>query len=160
MFFYVEICSKSKISLKQFLEFILRIQSPNLVISSFPKQKIKKFVTVLKSPHVNKTAQEQFEFRVHTKKLRIKSFQFLKLFSILKMVKNLSFPGINLKIKSVFQKKKEIKYISTSMNPKNVNLAFFESTLDNTVSTTRFWKIKKYINILDSYGECSVKLIS
>ena len=39
------------------------------------KKKKKTKFTVLKSPHVNKTAQEQFEYRIYKKQLKCFAFQ-------------------------------------------------------------------------------------
>ena len=158
MFFYIQISAKNKISLKKFLDFIAKIKHPNLIISSFSKKKIRKFVTVLKSPHVNKTAQEQFEFRIYTHKLRVKSLQSLKLLLTLKRIKKLSFPGVNLKIKSVFEKRKETKNVLASVTPEKLNIQFF--TNNNTSKNNRFKKIKKYLQVLDCYGEYSLKSVS
>ena len=38
-----------------------------MVICNLPQKKNKKFITVLKSPHINKTAQEKFEFKMFSK---------------------------------------------------------------------------------------------
>jgi ribosomal protein S10 len=154
MFFYIQISSKDKSSLEIFLKFILRLKALNLLISHFPKQQIKKFITVLKSPHVNKSAQEQFEYRIYTKKLSVNSPQALKFFSIIKKAKNASFPGIDLKIKGVFEKKKEFKNLLHCMNPDNLNIDFFQIASQQTN-----WKITKYIQILDGYGEYSAKML-
>jgi ribosomal protein S10 len=154
MFFYIRISSKDKESLKRFLEFISGLKSLNLLISHFPKHQIKKFITVLKSPHVNKSAQEQFEYRIFTKKLLVNSPQALKFFSIIKKVKNVSFPGIDLKIEGVFEKKKEFKNLLHCMNPDNLDIDFFQ-----TASQRSHPKITKYVQVLDSYGEYSVKIL-
>ena len=68
---YITVSSKSKETLKLFLAFLSKFKHSNLIIKYFPKRKIKKFVTILKSPHVNKSAQEQFEFKINTKKLML-----------------------------------------------------------------------------------------
>jgi ribosomal protein S10 len=158
MFFYIELSAKNKNSLKKFLNFLAKVKHPNLIVSSFSKKKIRQFVTVLKSPHVNKTAQEQFEFRIYTRKLRVKSLQSLKFLLILKRIKKLSFPGVNLKIKSVFEKRKEIKNVLTSVNPEKLNVNFFNAR--NSFKNDRAKKIKKYLQALDCYGEYSLKAVS
>jgi len=132
----------------------LRLKALNLLISHSPKQQIRKFITVLKSPHVNKSAQEQFEYRIYTKKLSVNSPQALKFFSIIKKVKNVSFPGVDLKVKGVFEKKKEFKNLLHCMNPDNLNIDFFQTALKQN-----HLKITKYIQILDCYGEYSAKTL-
>ena len=154
MFFYIKISSKNKSALKRFLEFISGLKSLNLLVSHSPKQSVKKFITVLKSPHVNKSAQEQFEYRIYTKKLSVNSPQALKFFSMIKKAKNASFPGIDLKIKGVFEKKKEFKNLLHSMNPDNLDIDFFQ-----TASQQTHKKIIKYVQILDGYGEYSAKML-
>jgi hypothetical protein len=84
----------------------------------------------------------------------VNSPQALKFFSLIKKVKNASFPGIDLKIKGVFEKKKEFKKILQCMNPDNLNIDFF-----HTASQQTQWKITKYIQILDGYGEYSTKML-
>ena len=86
MVFFIKISSKNKETLQLFLMFLSKLENNNLLIKYFPKQKIKKFITILKSPHINKSAQEQFEFRVYTKKLQISSPQHLKFLCFLKRV--------------------------------------------------------------------------
>jgi ribosomal protein S10 len=157
MFFYIQLSAKNKSSLKKFLDFITKIKDSNLIISSFSKKKVRKFLTVLKSPHVNKTAQEQFEFRIYSHKLRVKSLQSLKLLLTLKRIKKLSFPGVNLKIKSVFEKRKEPKSVLTGINPEKININFF-NVLPN-FKNNRVKNINKYLQVLDCYGEYSIKAV-
>jgi hypothetical protein len=112
---------------------------------------------VLKSPHVNKTAQEQFEFRVHTKEFVINSFKPLTLFLILKKINNLSFSGLNLKIERLF--KRDTKKKLTALNPDNVDLNTTEkfNSLSNLSSSQNFSSSKRYIQLFDCYGEMVLK---
>ena len=59
----LEVKSLSKESLFLFKEFIVKILIKSKVLYSvFILPNIKKRITLLKSPHVNKTAREQFQF--------------------------------------------------------------------------------------------------
>jgi ribosomal protein S10 len=157
MFFYISVSSKTKESLEAFITFVSKIKNPNLIVKYFPKQKIKKFVTVLKSPHINKSAQEQFEYRIFTIKFLISSPQHLKNFYILKKIQKSSFPGINLKIKGLFEKKKQFKFLTNNLNPDYVNVEFFDHAPSLINIKNSYQKIQKYFQIFDIYGELSLK---
>ena len=157
--FYIKVSSKHSENLKEFLLFLYKFKNNNLVIKYFPKQKIKKFVTVLKSPHVYKSAQEQFEFRIYTKNLSIDLEQHFKFLYFLKKVQNNIFPFVNLKIKSVFATKTiQIDLKSNKVNPNKMNIKFLNSVLKND-SSSKFIKVKKYLNLFDCYGELNIKKV-
>lgn len=155
MFFYIEISSKNKAALQKFLSFILKLNKTNLTIVPFSQQTVKKFVTILKSPHINKSAQEQFEFRVYTKKLLISSTQFFKFFYLIKKLQNVSFPGINVKIKGLFEKKKNFRQLLNVTDPDNLDLNFLNKL--NCSLKSIGWKTKKYVQMFDNYGEQFLK---
>ena len=170
MFFHVKVSSKDKKVLENFSQFLSKLKTTSNFLKSFSKQNTRKFVTVLKSPHVNKTAQEQFEFRFYTKEFIINSFKPLTFFFILKKINNLSFSGINLKIKgfSKENKKKEL----TAINPDNINLNVVKKygllqkkSLKQKIVKDKnlkklnadFYFSKRYIQLFDCYGEVSLK---
>ena len=156
--FYITISSKSKETLKLFLTFLSNYN--NLIIKYFPKQKIKKFVTVLKSPHVNKSAQEQFEFRVYTKKLFVSSEQSFKFLYFLKKVQNNIFPLLSIKVESfLYEKDKQFKYKLKRLNPDKINIKFFNDVQKQT-RMFKSLKLSKYIDLLDCYGEFNVKKLN
>ena len=70
MFINIKISSKNKKSLQNFLKvFELFCEKKNLKSNTFikyfsQKQKTSNIYTILKSPHVNKKAQEQFEYSI------------------------------------------------------------------------------------------------
>jgi ribosomal protein S10 len=154
MFFYIEISSKNEDSLKKFLTFISEIKTTNLFITNFPKQNIKKVVTVLKSPHVNKSAQEQFEYRIYTKNLSVSSFQQNKFLSLFKRIQNSSFPGIRFKVKGLFEQKKELKNLLLSIDPDNLDLNSFKNSA--SFSALKL-KTTQYFQMFEGYGEHSIK---
>jgi ribosomal protein S10 len=170
MFFHIKVSSKDKKVLENFGQFLSKLEMTSNFLKSFSKQNTRKFVTILKSPHVNKTAQEQFEFRFYTKEFVISSFKPLTFFLILKKVNNLSFSGMNLKVKSLFKRNEKKKV--TAVNPDNTNLNTVKShglvqkknlkqkmfnnknfqTFDASSSVS-----KRYIQLFDCYGEMSLK---
>jgi len=56
----------------------------NIVKKYLKKKKKKNLLTILKSPHVNKTAQEQFESKLFSKQLNIYSSRNFKFLLVLK----------------------------------------------------------------------------
>ena len=113
MFLHIRASAKDKKVLKNFDQFISKLQLTSNSLQLLPKRNLRKFITVLKSPHVNKTAQEQFEFRIYTKELIINSFKPFTLFLVLKKINNLSFSGLNLKIENLFKTNTKKKIDST-----------------------------------------------
>ena len=102
MFFYLKVSCKDKRILEKFVKVFTKIKSLPIFIKPFPKHKRRKFITILKSPHVNKTAQEQFEYRFFSKHFLVFSPKSRTLFVLLKKLKNLSFSGIKLEVKGMF----------------------------------------------------------
>ena len=73
MFFTINLYSKNLNSINKFLNFfgnktIKKKLKINFFTSRYQKPVKKKILTILKSPHVNKKAQEQFEYRIYKKK--------------------------------------------------------------------------------------------
>jgi Ribosomal protein S10p/S20e len=159
MVFFITISSKKKETLQLFLMFLSKLENNNLLIKYFPKQKIKKFITVLKSPHINKSAQEQFEFRVYTKKLQISSPQHLKFLCFLKKSQITLFPFIKLKLEGIYSIKSQLNLISNRLDPVKFNINFFNQTkFKNNLQSKN---LIQYFNLLDCYGEyCIKKLIN
>lgn len=74
MFFTINVYSKNLKSLNMLLNFfnnkiILNKFKIKLFKTLYENPEKKKLFTLLKSPHVNKTAQEQFEYRIYKKKI-------------------------------------------------------------------------------------------
>lgn len=70
-------------SLTNFLKVLHKLRKKNsLKLIYYTKQSQNKkyfcFISALKSPHVNKKAQEQFEFNLYSKQLKIKVSQINK----------------------------------------------------------------------------------
>lgn len=84
-------------------------------------------MTILKSPHVNKKAQEQFEIRFFKKQLTIKSIKIFKYLIFLKKLNFNLFSDVNITLKYSIKKKETQK----------LNLKIF--ILEN-------FKLKKFIH--------------
>jgi ribosomal protein S10 len=168
MFFYLKVSCKDKKILKKFISFFTKIKSLPIFIKPFPKIEKRKFTTVLKSPHVNKTAQEQFEYRYFSKDFLVFSFKPLIFFLLLKKLKNFSFSGIKLEVKGLFEKNKTQKHVLKLISPDNIvlkNVSLNQKSFKKTQKKCEISKpisndcnfdfslSKKYIQLFDSYGE-------
>ena len=98
--------------------------------------------TVLKSPHVNKTAQTQFEQRLYKNQLTVYSSNYLKLIYFIKYFSEKNFSDVKFKIKLIKNKNNNFILKKTT------------SFLNNEVKPTSFFKI------LDSIGEVNFKKVS
>jgi hypothetical protein len=162
MFLYLKISCKDETILKKFTCFFQRLDLVPVSLKSFSKQKKQKFITVLKSPHVNKTAQEQFEYRFYSKDFLIRSFKPLTFFLLLKNLKAQSFPGVKLKVQGLLEKNSFYKYTLQIVTPDNLYLSENKMSSRNlktisTVSKSQYQFVKKYLQLFDLYGEISLK---
>jgi ribosomal protein S10 len=87
MFIIVSIYSKNLNSLTNLLKFFYKLKKNQtfklkLHIIQSQKEKNFSFFSTLQSPHVNKKSQEQFEYYVHSKKLKIHISQVTKFLAI------------------------------------------------------------------------------
>ena len=110
MFIIVSIYSKNLSSLTNFLKFFYRLKKNKtfkLKFYTVQSQKNKKFsfFSTLQSPHVNKKSQEQFEYRVHNKKLKIHVSQIAKFLAIWKIAKTTLFLDVEMETEFLFNNK-------------------------------------------------------
>lgn len=152
MFFQFKVSSKDEQTLKKFLEFLKRLEVSPMILKHFSKHNKKKFITILKSPHVNKTAQEQFEFRYYSKEFLITSPRPFTLFLIIKKIKNLSFAGLKLEVKGFLNLNRRNKNFLKLTNPDNIVL---KQRITQFRSSFIFQK--KYVQLFDCYGELYLK---
>jgi ribosomal protein S10 len=166
----ITIASKDKKSLNAFLSFFgsnLDLNF-NLINKYFEKKKQRKILTILKSPHVNKKAQEQFESKIFSKQLTLyvpKHSQYLLFFKRIKTV----FTDIRIKIKFI-QNKNSVKnkqiYVFNIQNFKsemlnnsdycNKNLQKLkQNKIKNYCENKRniLQQVKQSVKIADIYGE-------
>jgi hypothetical protein len=119
------------------------------------KQKQKVFTT-LKSPHVNKTAQEQIEYRVFSKQINIFSFQILKFLILIKQIQTKICPDIEIQIKFVLNNKIIPKTKLISLNPNNYKIKqlFLKKKKDiHKLYNYNKEQIICYLKLFDMYGE-------
>lgn len=104
------------------------------------KNKInKKNFTILKSPHVNKKAQEHFETRFFKKCLIIKLQKIFKFIIFLKKSSNNMFSDVNIKCKQIF-------YSSNKLFLGTLNINNFKTKSQNNTFFVRNFKLKKRLN--------------
>lgn len=98
----LSIYSKNANSLTNFLKFFYKLKKEKfLKLKFYTKQSQKKknssLISVLQSPHVNKKSQEQFEYYVYSKQLKIQAYQLTKFLFIWKWIKTKLFFDIKIK---------------------------------------------------------------
>ena len=104
MFIILSIHSKNLNSLTNFLKFFYKLKTNKIFkvkfysIQSQLKDKFS-FFSTLQSPHVNKKSQEQFEYSLHNKKLKIHTSQIIKFLTTWKIVKMIKFSDVKIETK-------------------------------------------------------------
>jgi ribosomal protein S10 len=83
MFIILSIYSKNVNSLTNFLKFFYKLKLNKVLKLKFhiiqsQKKNLFSFFSTLQSPHVNKKSQEQFEYRIRNKRLRMHVSQITK----------------------------------------------------------------------------------
>jgi ribosomal protein S10 len=157
--------TKNKKSLKNFLFFFEENNFINFhsLKKKFSKTKSKTIFTILKSPHVNKKAQEQFEIKTFNLQLTILTTQIFKFLIFLKRIKNSVFSDIHIKIK-VFSSLKKQKSIKTMFDIDNfkINSVFQQKEIIKLKKIDKFKISKnnvdveivpKYIKLISFYGK-------
>jgi ribosomal protein S10 len=145
----VTIVSNNFNSLQKFFLFFFYNKKINFntIKKYFQKKKKKKTLTILKSPHVNKTAQEQFEYRIYSKQITIYSPQGFQYLVFLKKVNTHLFPDV--KIKTEFNMDYSMEKQIEVLNPTNLKMNFFRRKNNRKLKL----KAKKLIKTFDIYGE-------
>ena len=160
--YYLTITSKTEESLKNFL---VCLKNPNInynVISrQFKKKTKKQKFSILKSPHVYKTAQEQFESRFFTSQINFYSNDTFKSLIFLKKIKNNLFPNIKIKIKFSTNKTLSRKVDKQIFNPNNFKLNVLQKNLKRRKirknKETNYKKVEFLLKLFDTYGELTPK---
>ena len=143
MFFNIYIFSKNYHSLNNFVKF-LNIKLKNLKVIKRNRKINKTTVTFLKSPHVNKTAQEHFSFNYFTKNLIIKVKKPLLALFIIKFLKKKLFLDVKFKIKILNNSHYRKTILKNQIHPNNFKLVNSKIGL------------KKYLTVLNKYGKTVV----
>jgi ribosomal protein S10 len=176
--YQINIISKNKKSLENFVTFVnSNLQKLQITNKYFQKKKNRKILTILKSPHVNKKAQEQFNSNLYHKSVNIYLPQYFKLITFIKTVKSNLFLDVRVKVKLIINNKLEkkmhrnifnptnfklncfsnkINYCNKKIKTKSNNLLFNNKKLKKQISKNNsFSNINKFLKILDIYGELS-----
>ena len=144
--------SKNKSIINDFVYFFIEclLYNSNSLKKQFKNKKNKKKIVILKSPHVNKQAQEQFEYHMFSKQIKIYSFHILKFLIFLKKIQLKLFPDIKFKISFYFLK--DLKKIKLKTFSPDTFLYYLYNKKNLTSKNTQ--KITKiYLKLLDLYGE-------
>lgn len=148
MLFNIHICTKNYKSLQNFVKTISKkslLKLLSVTNSTYSIERKNKIFTVLKSPHVNKTAQEHFEQNFYSKKFKIYSYKPFLFLVFLKTLKQNHFTDLTFKIEVVNQPQKHKQILKNKINPDNF------SVLRNTES------LNNYLKILNNYGHLLLK---
>ena len=143
--FNVTITSRNKNSIYNFFLFFNRATLCNLNARIIYCQKNlkKKRLTVLKSPHVNKKAQEQFEHRLFKKQFRIEVTKIVKYLVFLKKLNYNLFSDIHIKLKCAIKNKSIIKSGLKIFDPNYCKLDAFYNFKESFSMRKNLWQIKK-----------------
>ena len=153
MFFIININSKNLMSLNKFLDYFnnkIIYDKLNIKILKFIHKKPvkKKVITVLKSPHVNKSAQEQFEHRMYKKKIICVTKQPLLFLIVIKLLRFKYFSDIYITIKFNSDLSMYNKFLKQNLNFNVFNKNYLQKNF--TIC---------YLKILEIKGEFLTKKI-
>lgn len=163
----IKLYSKDKNSLKRFIQLLDNISNKwkNLTFVFKNIKKRKKKVTILKSPHVNKKAQTQFQITIFSVLIKYSSWELKKSYILLKKIRNYLFPNVKIKIEQTIQVKKERVNIKNHFLPKKI---FYYKSTTNVLKKQKnsllsfshskenkkilLEKTLQYLKILDHFG--------
>jgi len=157
--YQLTITSKNPKAIKNFLLFFFQKKFYTVEIKFYKIKNKKKIITTLTSPHVNKKAQSQVEYRLFSVKIKIVSNNTQHLIT-LKKIKAKLFPEIRLKIKIIVNKQNYFSSQTKSLNPKNYTinklnqLKLKKINLPNLQTNSE--EILTYLKIFDCYGELNL----
>lgn len=127
------------LSLFKQLYFITFIEKLKIV----PAKQKKYQLSILKSPHVNKIAQEQFHLNKVKYKLKITKTHVIHLLLFLKLLKNAGLADVNIKCKFFLPSNKNL----------TASLKKLNTDPDKNLSPLVGFNVVKYLELLDLYGE-------
>ena len=165
----IKLYCKDKKTLKKIFKFlslqynteIKKLQTP--LYFNQKKTKIKK-ITVLKSPHVNKSAQRHFEYRIYSIKIQVCSYKPQKYLFVLKKLQNYIFPEVKITIKQKINQKNNQKLIENNfLNPDNYRTEL-KLPVDNQQQKLKYKKNmsskkRNYFNLNNKFFEKTVLYI-
>jgi len=124
--YQINIESKSKKHLENFSIFFFKsLKNYNLINKVLTNKKKRKILTILKSPHVNKKAQEQFQVNIYSKKINLYSTQNKSILLFIKKISLTVFSNVKIQIKFSINSNLIKKTQTKILNPTNFKLNFF-----------------------------------
>ena len=164
MFITVSIYSTNSNSLTNFLKFFYKFKKNQVLKVKFysiqsQRKKNFSFFSTLQSPHINKKSQEQFEYEMHTKKLKIRVSQISKFLAIWKAVKTRLFPDIKVKTQFCFRNSALDPVLLTRITSDTFRLAtFFKPEVKCSQSfSSPSPTVHTFLKLLDIQGEILLK---
>lgn len=166
--YHITFSSKNKNSLDNAFLFLLNDFKSSGLKKHLTKKTKKHIVTILKSPHVNKKAQEQFESRVFSRQLSSYSFNKFKNLFFLKNIKEKILSDLKLKVKLSLNKKKEANLKMSLFHPNNFKIRNYTQKLNQSIELDkkRSDNLNRFSNkqvqtlnmlkVLDIYGELAI----
>ena len=151
--YQVTVTSKNLKALKLFFLLCCQNKNFNLETTFYKKKTRKKKLTVLRSPHVYKKAQSQFEYKLFSSKIKISSQNSSQSLVFLKKLKSKLFPEIKLHTEIIFNKKNYFQLQTKVLNPKKFSINNFNNYTINSKKNTLNKKTLNYIKIFDCFGE-------
>ena len=150
--------SKNKNTLNYFLNFFKNSEKQNfkIVKKLVQKKRKKKRISILKSPHVNKTAQKHFQYVYFCVSLSFKTYELQKNLFFIKKIKNQLFPDLKIVIKGTYKKREPFylkKIIVYDQIFKKKDQKQFKPFLEHKDIVT---KTVSQMKILDYYGKISL----
>jgi len=152
--------------LKKFLNFLdsyIISDNLNVIVSKslFKKVVKRKVITVLKSPHVNKRAQEQFEFRFYRAQISLLSYRYMLLLVFLKYLKTtVLFSDVHFKVRLNINNSRYYNKVLDILNPNNFYLTDYLELKDKVNLDKEkglLLNIPYYLMLFDLYGSLSLK---
>lgn len=157
--YQLTITSKNPKALKIFFLFCFQNKKKifNLTTTFYKKKNETKKFTILKSPHVNKTAQTQLEYRLYSAQIRISLQNASKYLILLKKIKTNLFPELKIKTQLLINKQNKFQLQTKLLNPRNTTLNTLNGSKSKNKSKTMFLKkTLTYIKLLDCFGEINL----
>ena len=163
--YHITFSSKNKNSLNNAFLFLLNDFKKSGLKKHFKKKTKRRIITILKSPHVNKKAQEQFESHMFSRQLSSYSFNKFKNLFFLKNIKEKILSDLKLKIKLSLNKKKEKSLEISMFHPNNFKIRNYIKKLNQSVelnkkranNLTQFsnkqMQTLNMLKVFDIYGE-------
>lgn len=148
----LKILSKNEKSLKTFLSFFSNNLKNkfNIIQKLTTPRNSKKVITLLKSPHVNKIAQEHFETRIFTIHMQLKSFYLERNLIFLKKNLNKLFQDISINLKCITNKNLNVEDKLLIFYPDNFKLSINKRYKTNLKRSKQKGK-SKTINLKKSF---------